>query len=56
VREIPLVLHPGRFDSTWVISRALRREVARLEWHADRMEQYVPVNELGDGDRQSIDS
>jgi hypothetical protein len=30
-----------------VISRAL----ARLEW---RMQQYVPVNELGDGDRQSI--
>jgi hypothetical protein len=36
-----------------VISRALRREVAWLEWQ-ERMEQYVPVNELGDGDRQSI--
>jgi len=37
-----------------VISHALRREVARLEWQVERMEQYVPVNELGDGDRQSI--
>jgi hypothetical protein len=36
-----------------VISRALRREVARLEWQ-ERTEQYVPVNELGDGDRQSL--
>jgi hypothetical protein len=36
-----------------VISRALRREVARLEWQ-ERMEQYVPVNELGDGDRPPI--
>jgi hypothetical protein len=46
--------------------RALRREVARLEWQVERMEQsaenaedwitcirYVPVNELGDRDRQS---
>jgi hypothetical protein len=39
-----------------VISRALRREVARLEWQVERMEQCVPVYELGDGDRQSIDS
>jgi hypothetical protein len=39
-----------------VISRALRREVARLEWQVERMEQYVPVNELGQGNRQSIDS
>ena len=39
-----------------MISRALRREVARLEWQVERMEQYVPVNELGDGDRQSIDN
>jgi hypothetical protein len=39
-----------------VISRALRREVARLEWQVERMAQYVPVNELGDGDRQSIDN
>jgi hypothetical protein len=37
-----------------VISRALRREVARLEWQVERMERYVPVDELGDGDRQSI--
>ena len=46
--------------------RALRREVARLDWEVERMEQsaehaedwitcirYVPVNELGDRDRQS---
>jgi hypothetical protein len=46
--------------------RALRREVARLEWQVERMEQsaenaedwitcvrYVPVNEQGDRDRQS---
>jgi hypothetical protein len=46
--------------------RALRSEVARLEWQVERMEQsaehaedwmncirYVPVNELGDRDRQS---
>jgi hypothetical protein len=39
-----------------VISRALRREIARLEWQVERMEQYAPVNELGDGDRQSIDN
>jgi hypothetical protein len=39
-----------------VISRALRREVARLEWQAERMQLYVRVNELGDGDRQSIDN
>jgi hypothetical protein len=39
-----------------VISRALRREVARLERQVERMEQYVPVNELGQGNRQSIDS
>jgi hypothetical protein len=39
-----------------VISRALRREVARLEWQVERMEHYVPVNELGQGNRQSIDS
>jgi hypothetical protein len=39
-----------------VIRRTLRREVARLEWQVERMEQYVPVNELGDGDRQSIDN
>ena len=35
-----------------MISGALRREVARLEWLVERMEQYVPVNELGGGDRQ----
>jgi len=39
-----------------VISRALRREVARLERQVERMEQCVSVNELRDGDRQSIDS
>jgi hypothetical protein len=39
-----------------VISRALRREVARLEWQLERMERYVPVNELGGGDRQCIDN
>jgi hypothetical protein len=39
-----------------VISRVLRREVARLERHVERMQRYVPVNELGDGDRQSIDN
>jgi hypothetical protein len=46
--------------------RALRREVSRLEWQVQLMEQsaenaeawvtcirYVPVNELGDRDRQS---
>ena len=45
--------------------RALRREIARLEWQVELMEQsaenaedwitcirYVPVNELGDRDRQ----
>ena len=37
-----------------MISRALRREVARLEWQVERMERYVPVNEMGGGDRQSI--
>jgi hypothetical protein len=26
----------------------ISREVARLEWQVERMEQYVPVNELGD--------
>jgi hypothetical protein len=39
-----------------VISRALRREVARFESQVERMERYVPVSELGDGDRQSIDN
>jgi len=39
-----------------VISRALRRAVARLESQVERVQQYVPVNELGDGDRQSIDN
>ena len=39
-----------------MISRALRREVARLEWQVERMEQCVPVNELGDGNRQSTDN
>ena len=39
-----------------MISRALRREVARLEWQVERMQQYVPLNELGDGDRKSIDN
>jgi hypothetical protein len=46
--------------------RALRHEVARLSWEVERMEEsaehaedwvtcikYVPVNELGDRDRQS---
>jgi hypothetical protein len=39
-----------------VISRALRREGARLEWQVSARRQYVPVNELGEGDRQSIDN
>jgi hypothetical protein len=39
-----------------VISRALGREVARLGSQVERMEEYVPVNELGGGDRQSIDN
>ena len=39
-----------------MISRALRREVTRLERQVERMQQYVPVNGLGDGDRQSIDN
>jgi hypothetical protein len=50
------VLRPGTFDFDLVTSRALRREVARLEWQVERMEHYVPVNELGQGNRQSIDS
>jgi hypothetical protein len=39
-----------------VISRALRRAVAQLEWQVERMQPYAPVNELGDGDRHSIDN
>jgi hypothetical protein len=39
-----------------VISNALRREVARPGSHVERIEPYVPVNELGDGDRQSIEN
>jgi hypothetical protein len=39
-----------------VIRHAPRREVARREGQVERMQQYVPVHELGDGDRQSIDN
>jgi hypothetical protein len=35
---------------------SLRREVARPEWPVERIKPYLPVDELGDGDRQSIDS
>jgi hypothetical protein len=50
------VLRPGHVRLDLVISRALRREVARLERQVERLEQCVPVNELGQGNRQSIDS
>jgi hypothetical protein len=34
----------------------MRREVAQLESQVERVERYMPVNELAHGDRQSIDN
>jgi hypothetical protein len=34
----------------------ISREVARLEWHVERMQAVRAVNDLGAGNRQSIDN